>query len=103
MSKYVTVLSRRAKKWEKLLNSKEGFHKTKKGMKCCFLQLLFSCLFYECKENGRIPYLVSYTIYTHKLRTKLILSYWARSSKCIFILINEDISLMYLREGGSLL
>lgn len=32
MSKYITVLSRRAKKWEKLLYSKEGFQKTKKGM-----------------------------------------------------------------------
>ncbi|GFY54847.1 growth hormone-regulated TBC protein 1-A [Trichonephila inaurata madagascariensis] len=30
MSKYITVLSRRAKKWDKLLNSKEGFRKSNK-------------------------------------------------------------------------
>ncbi|XP_054719226.1 growth hormone-regulated TBC protein 1-like [Uloborus diversus] len=30
MSKYVTVLSRRAKKWDRLLNSKEGFRKSNK-------------------------------------------------------------------------
>ncbi|GIY64783.1 hypothetical protein CDAR_303061 [Caerostris darwini] len=30
MSKYITVLSRRAKKWDRLLNSKEEFHKSNK-------------------------------------------------------------------------
>ncbi|KAG8190687.1 hypothetical protein JTE90_001295 [Oedothorax gibbosus] len=30
MAKYISVLSRRAKKWDKLMKSKEGFHKSNK-------------------------------------------------------------------------